>query len=71
MKKKETVNIGANIKRIRKEKGMSQHTLSVLSRIPQQTLSNIERNPNHKPSVQLVMMIAKGLDVQIEELIRK
>jgi len=63
--------IGDNIKKIRKQKNLSQDNLDRRANIPYTTLTKIESNVVKKPSVQNVAKIAKALDISIEKLIEE
>ncbi len=63
--------IGDNIKKIRKQKNLSQDNLARRANIPYTTLTKIESNVVKKPSVQNVAKIAKALDISIEKLIEE
>lgn len=67
---KSKIMIGDNVKKIRKEKGLTQDNLARKANIPYTTLTKLESNVVKKPSVQTVAKIAKALDVSMEELIR-
>jgi transcriptional regulator with XRE-family HTH domain len=59
--------IGAVVKRLRKELGITQETLADRSKINRGHLSNIERNKSH-PYMDTVFKLAKGLETTPEEL---
>lgn len=60
-------SFGSNLKRIRKEKSMSQEELADELEVSQQCIANWE-NGNRNPSVTVVPEIAKALGCGIEEL---
>jgi transcriptional regulator with XRE-family HTH domain len=66
----EAAMIGNNIKRFRKEKGLTQDGLARKAGIPYTTLTKLESNVVRKPSVQIVAKIARALRVSIEKLIK-
>ncbi|MGB3948550.1 MAG: helix-turn-helix transcriptional regulator [Bacteroidia bacterium] len=57
-------NLSKNIKKIRKEKGLTQADCNVDER----TIRRIE-NENFNPSLLTLIQIAKGLDVTLTELL--
>ena len=61
--------IGINISRIRKSKGLSLTQLAERAGIAKSYLSNIERNVNQNPTINVVERIAAVLEVDINELI--
>ncbi|MDP4220845.1 MAG: helix-turn-helix transcriptional regulator [Bacteroidota bacterium] len=62
--------IGANIKRLRKLKGWSQEKLSVRSRLSLNFVGSLERG-RVNVSADSLERIAKSLQVEVEELVRK
>jgi XRE family transcriptional regulator, master regulator for biofilm formation len=61
--------IGTNIYKIRKIRGISLSELSERAKISKSYLSNIERNLNQNPSIHILGKIAKGLNVDLEEIL--
>lgn len=61
--------IGKNIKRIRLRKGMTLSELAERAQISKSYLSNIERNLNQNPSIQIMEKIASVLGVDFRMLI--
>lgn len=61
--------VGDNIKKIRAKRGLTQDDLVRKSGVKHTTLTKIESNVVTKPTVQTVAMIAKALDVVIEDLL--
>lgn len=61
--------IGTNIFRIRKKRGLTLSELAEQAQISKSYLSNIERNLNQNPSVQIVERIAKVLSVDFRILL--
>ena len=61
--------IGENIKRIRKDKGISQDRLSKLADVTHTTLAKIESGVNSNPTIKTLQKIAKALDVKVDELL--
>lgn len=62
--------IGKNIATIRKRRGYTLSELAELANISKSYLSNIERNLNKNPSLQVMKKIAAVLNVDIETLLR-
>ncbi|MCT4664978.1 MAG: helix-turn-helix domain-containing protein [Flavobacteriales bacterium] len=60
--------IGRNIKNLRREKGLSQETLSNLLVISRSSLSNIESGRHHV-SLSTLYMIANYLEIEISSLL--
>ncbi|ASN05993.1 helix-turn-helix domain-containing protein [Virgibacillus necropolis] len=61
--------IGKNIQGLRKKKGLTLSELAIRATISKSYLSNIERNINTNPSVQIMEKIAAVLDVDLRTLI--
>ncbi|MCM3453721.1 helix-turn-helix domain-containing protein [Heyndrickxia oleronia] len=57
--------IGKNIVELRKKRGYTLSELSKLTNISKSYLSNIERNINNNPSLEVMQKIAKVLKVDI------
>lgn len=64
----EHLSIGDRIKRIRKEKNLSQHDLAVISGVAQQTISNAETGRND-PNSESLRLLADALGVSKSELL--
>jgi transcriptional regulator with XRE-family HTH domain len=62
------LSVGEKIKKIRTGKEISQSRLSELSGVPQTTISNIEKG-KVSPGIDKVILIAKALNVALEELL--
>lgn len=62
--------IGNNISRLRKSRGYSLTELAHLSKISKSYLSNIERNINKNPSLEVMIKIAAVLKVDISSLVK-
>ena len=60
------MDIGDRIRQIRKDKGMSQDTLSKLTGIPRMTIVRIE-NSQQKPRLDKLTPIAKALECDVED----
>lgn len=61
--------IAKNIKRLRKEKGISQDKLSKLADVSSHTITKIEAGDTSNPTVDTVKKIAKALGVSVDSLI--
>jgi XRE family transcriptional regulator of biofilm formation len=64
------VVIGKNIYEIRKRRGLTLSELAGRANISKSYLSNIERNLNRNPSIQVMGKIALVLDVDLKMLLR-
>jgi XRE family transcriptional regulator, master regulator for biofilm formation len=64
------VMIGKNIYEIRMKKGLTLSSLAERANISKSYLSNIERNFNQNPSIQVIRKIALVLDVDIQVLLK-
>jgi transcriptional regulator with XRE-family HTH domain len=64
-----TSNIAKNIKKLRKEKGISQDRLSKLADLSLNTIVNIENGNNPNPTIETLQKIAKALGVSIDKLL--
>ena len=62
--------IGKNVKRLRREKGISQDRLSKLADISLNTISKIELDENPNPTIETVQKIAGALGVSVEQLLK-
>ena len=61
--------IGKRIKKIRKQKKLSQDKLSKLADLSLNTIVNIEREKNTNPTVETLKKIANALNVTLDELV--
>ncbi|RUQ30601.1 XRE family transcriptional regulator [Peribacillus cavernae] len=61
--------IGKNIQRIRKKKGLTLSELAERASMSKSYLSNIERNINQNPSIQVMEKISLVLDVELNSLL--
>lgn len=64
-------NIGKNIKRFRKEKNISQDRLSKLADVSLNLIAKLELENNQNPTIETLQKIAKALDVEVDNLIKK
>jgi XRE family transcriptional regulator, master regulator for biofilm formation len=62
--------IGSTIYKNRKQKGLTLSELAQRAKISKSYLSNIERNLNRNPSIQVVSRIADVLDIEIDILLK-
>ncbi|WML59301.1 helix-turn-helix transcriptional regulator [Neobacillus sp. PS2-9] len=62
--------IGKNIARLRNQRGYSLSELAELTNISKSYLSNIERNLNKNPSLQIMIKIASVLKVDLITLLQ-
>jgi len=60
--------ITKNIKKHRKEKGLSQDKLSRLADVSHATIIKIESGGIQSPTIDTVQKIAKALDIGLEDL---
>ena len=60
--------IAKNIKKHRKEKGLSQDKLSRLADVSHATIIKIESGGIQSPTIDTVQKIAKALDIGLEDL---
>ena len=65
-----TSNVGHNVQRIMRERGLTQRDLSRRAEIPEMTISRIIRGQN-EPGIGAVARIAEALDVMVDVLLRK
>ena len=63
--------IAKNIRKYRKQKGLSQDKLSRLADISHATMIKIESGGIQSPTIGTVQKIAKALDISLDELIKK
>jgi len=65
-----TTTIARNIKKYRKEKGLSQDKLARLADIAHATIIKIESGGIQSPTIDTVQKIAKALGIGVEDLIK-
>ncbi len=63
-----TTTIAKNIKKYRKEKGLSQDKLARLADVAHATIIKIESGGIQSPTIDTVQKIAKALEVGLEDL---
>lgn len=61
-------SLGENLKRVRKEKGLTQMQLAVKLESHEQNIGRIERGEIN-PTASMLFQIAKGLGVELRELV--
>jgi len=62
--------IAKNIKKYRKEKGLSQDKLSRLADVSHATIIKIESGGIQSPTIDTVQKIAKALGIGVDDLIK-
>jgi len=62
--------IANNLKKIRKQKGISKDRLSKLADLSLNTIVNIESGVNPNPTIDTLTRIAEGLKVEVDDLIK-
>ncbi len=65
-----TTTIAKNIRKYRKEKGLSQDKLARLADIAHATIIKIESGGIQSPTIDTVQKIAKALGVGLEDLMK-
>jgi len=65
-----TTTIAKNIKKYRKEKGLSQDKLARLADISHATIIKIESGSNKNPTIETLAKIAKALGIGVDDLIK-
>ena len=68
---REISQIGKNIKKLRKQKGLSQDRLSKLADISYNTVIKLESGGIINPSIDTLQKLAKALNVSVDDLIKK
>lgn len=63
--------VAKNIKKLRKEKGLSQDRLSRLADVSHATIIKIESGGIQSPTIDTVQKIASALGVGVEDLLKK
>lgn len=63
-------NLSTTIKKLRKEKGLSQEKLARLADVANNTIIKIEAGKNQNPTLDTLKKIAKALEISIDELIK-
>jgi len=65
-----TTTIAKNIRKYRKEKGLSQDKLSKLADVAHATIIKIESGSNKNPTIETLAKIAKALGIGVDDLIK-
>ncbi len=63
--------LGKNIKKIRQKRKLTQDKLARLADVSYTSLTKIETGVIKRPSVQVVVKIARALHITIEELVKE
>ncbi len=63
------MTLGANIKKCRKEKGLTQKKLALMANISRSYLADVE-NERYNPSLDVLQSIAKGLEITAQQLLK-
>ena len=63
--------IAANIKKLRKKRGLSQDKLAKMADVTLTTLVKLESGANDNPTIKTLVKIAKALRVSLDELVEK
>ncbi|NWF93912.1 MAG: helix-turn-helix transcriptional regulator [Syntrophaceae bacterium] len=66
----EKLTIAKNIKKLRKQRGLSQDRLSKLADISHNTIIKIESGAIKSPTMDTAHKIAKALGISLDDLIR-
>lgn len=70
MESKQDNKLGQKIKGLRNKLGLSQDEFARKADVPYTTLTKIETGVIKKPSVFVVMKIARALDINIDSLLK-
>lgn len=62
-------DIGGNVRRLREARGISLSALARQAGVSKAYLSQMENNPQKRPSVEIVHQLAQALEVRLTELI--
>ncbi|MBS7213074.1 MAG: helix-turn-helix transcriptional regulator [Megamonas funiformis] len=62
------MKLGIHLKQLRQNKNLSQNDLSILSKVPQTTISNIERDIC-SPTIDTLRKLSKALNIKISDLL--
>ena len=66
---KQDYPLSKNLRKLRKQKGLSQDRLAKLADIANNTISKIEQGENINPTLDTLKKLSKALDVSIEKLV--
>jgi transcriptional regulator with XRE-family HTH domain len=67
---KEILTIGKNIRKLRKQKGLSQDRLSKLADISYNTVIKLESGNITNPSIDTLQKLARALSVGVDDLLK-
>ncbi|MBP7030998.1 MAG: helix-turn-helix transcriptional regulator [Parcubacteria group bacterium] len=67
---KEISTIGKNIRKLRKQKGLSQDRLSKLADISYNTVIKLESGNITNPSIDTLQKLARALSVGVDDLLK-
>ena len=67
---REISQIGKNLKKLRKQKGLSQDKLSKLANISYNTVIKLESGGITNPTIETLQKMDRALDVSVDELIK-
>ena len=67
---REISQIGKNLKKLRKKKGLSQDRLSKLADISYNTVIKLESGGITNPAIETLQKIAKALGVSVDDLLK-
>ena len=70
MSNKSNSKIAKNLRKLRKQRGISKDRLSKFADLSLNTIVNIESGVNPNPTIDTLTRIANGLEVKVEELIK-
>lgn len=62
-------NLAKNIKKLRKDRGLSQEKLARLADVANNTLIKMESGENKNPTLETLKKVAKALEVNVNDLI--
>mgnify|MGYP001563190861 FL=1 len=65
---KQDYSLSKNLKKLRKQKGLSQDRLAKLADVANNTIIKIEQGENINPTLDTLKKITKALDVGLDEL---
>ncbi len=65
-----TINtLSKNIKKCRKQQGLTQQELAFKSDLPMSVITKIEQGLTTRPEIQTVVKIAKALNISLDKLV--
>ena len=67
---REISQIGKNLKKLRKQKGLSQDRLSKLADVSYNTVIKLESGGITNPTIETLQKMAKALNISVDDLIR-